>query len=112
MAAPFMNKLSQLYRDPDRGWLFGVVAGLCQTFGWRVRLTRVILIILAVFFGLFGVLAVACALLVRSEWTASQAKRRIARRRSKAVDSISKRWVCPRWRRISDSRASSAITSR
>ena len=59
MAAPFMNKLSQLYRDPDRGWLFGVVAGLCQTFGWRVRLTRVILNILAVFFGLFGVLAVA-----------------------------------------------------
>lgn len=53
------KKLSQLYRKPEDGWAFGVVAGICEVMGWRLRLTRMIIIILAVFFGLFGALAVA-----------------------------------------------------
>lgn len=58
MADTFMQKLGRLYRNPDKGWAFGVVAGMCEVLGWRLRLTRVIIILLAVFGGLFGVLAV------------------------------------------------------
>ena len=54
-----MKKLSQLNRKPEDGWAFGVLAGICEVMGWRLRVTRVIVIVLALFFGLFGLIAIA-----------------------------------------------------
>lgn len=59
MSETFMHKLGRLYRKPESGWAFGVVAGLCEVLGWRLRLTRIAIIVLALFFGMFGVLAIA-----------------------------------------------------
>lgn len=59
MSETVMQKLGRLYRKPEDGWAFGVVAGLCEVLGWRLRLTRIIIIVLALFFGMFGLLAVA-----------------------------------------------------
>ncbi len=59
MKESILQKLGRLYRKPEAGWAFGVVAGLCEVFGWRLRLTRVIIILLAVPGGMFGVLAIA-----------------------------------------------------
>ena len=59
MSETFVHKLGRLYRKPEDGWAFGVVAGMCEVLGWRLRLTRVIILILALFFGLGGMLAIA-----------------------------------------------------
>lgn len=44
------KQLSQLYRLPERGWLFGVCAGLAAFYGWRARTLRFVLVA-AVLFG-------------------------------------------------------------
>ena len=59
MSETFVHKLGRLYRKPEDGWAFGVVAGMCEVLGWRLRLTRVIILILALCFGLGGMLAIA-----------------------------------------------------
>ncbi len=59
MKETVLKKIARLYRKPEDGWAFGVVAGLCEVFGWRLRLTRVIIILLALPGGMFGVIAIA-----------------------------------------------------
>jgi phage shock protein C len=41
--------MSKLYRDPQRGMLFGVCAGIADYFGFDVTVTRLIVIVAALF---------------------------------------------------------------
>lgn len=39
------DMLSQMRRYPQRGWIAGVCAGVCEYFDWNVKLVRLLLIV-------------------------------------------------------------------
>src|SRR5690606_27567209 len=66
-------RLHRLYRNPERGLIFGVCAGLAEHFGFDVTITRV-LVVVAGFFSAFMIgfvyLLLALLLPVRSRASA------------------------------------------
>jgi|SRR5215471_14767953 phage shock protein C len=43
------RRTNRLYRDPQRGMIFGVCAGLAEYFGFDIKVTRVLTVMAAVF---------------------------------------------------------------
>lgn len=43
--ARYTEYTSGLYRDRERGWLFGVCAGLAERFGWSVFAVRAVALV-------------------------------------------------------------------
>jgi phage shock protein C len=41
--------INKLYRNPRRGMIFGVCAGIAEYFGWDVTVTRVVVVVSAFF---------------------------------------------------------------
>lgn len=60
--------LRGFYRDSDRGWIFGVCAGIADRFNFRLGTIRVIAIIcFMLFFWLTTAIYIGAALLVRDK---------------------------------------------
>ena len=74
---PELGLINKLYRNPRRGMIFGVCAGIAEYFGWDVSVTRVIVVIGAFFsFPVICIIYLCLGLLlpVRS-WSGPEADR-------------------------------------
>lgn len=71
-----LKELSEISRDPDRGVLFGVCAGLAEFYGWNLRKTRIIAFVLMLIFNgpiILAYLAAALLLPTRQQTERQQA---------------------------------------
>lgn len=59
-----LKEMSEITRDPDRGVLFGVCAGLSNYYGWSVRKTRLVAFVLLLIFNGPIVLAYLAAVIL------------------------------------------------